>query len=294
MGELQERLLELVSAAASALAAGAAAMVLHGLLRWFSGGQSITECVTSRAWCLAVTVGCFTWLLLNETGTLPWHWLGKLLLLVATAPALLTLLGPPAEHVEASNISQIGKGSAYSHFFGYLRLMQGNNGIRKRLETFKETNPSGLSETQLQNLYSDAVVVLAPTDGQYPSDSFSDLGGVGRMVCEMDKFKCIVGGNKRTYGNFGIYEVTSSNGSSDKRYVALDKVGVLATLRKLRQHGPASLSGEDCIKQMKDMREELEKIVAKNVHLHDQLKVVSYDPTEKDHVGDAILKAIQD
>ena len=293
MDELQERPLELVSAAASALVAGAAAMVLHGLLRWLSGGQSITECVTSRAWCLAVTVGCFTWLLLNEAGTLPWHWLGKLLLLVATAPALLAWLGPPAEHVEASNISQIGKGSAYSHFFGYLRLMHHENGIRKRLETFKMTNPFGLSETQLQNFYSSAVVALAPTDGQYPSDSFSDLRGVDSMVCEMDKFKVTVGGNERTYGNFGIYEVTSSNSDNKrKRYVALDRVGALATLGKLRQHCPASFSEEDCITQMKDMLDELEKIVAKNAHLKDQLKVVKYVPY-KDHVGDAILAAIE-
>ena len=239
MEVLREFLLNSLLLSTMSLSAGAAIMILHGLLmrRRLSSGVSLSECVTKKAWIL-VTVSVLSSLLLaTQSKTVHWDWLGTLLLLVGTAPALLAWLGPPNEHVEDCNLCQIGRGSIYGHVFGYLRLMQGEHGIRKRLVKFRQQNPAGIAEDKLQNFYTDAVIVLAPTDGQYPSGSFSDLNGVGAKVCEMPSFQCTVGGNKRSYGGFGIYEVTSSGG--EKRYVALDKVGALGTLGKLKQYGPA-------------------------------------------------------
>ena len=190
--------------------------------------------------------------------------------------------------MEACNLCQIGKGSAYSHYFGYLRLMHGEHGIRERLEQFKNQNSAGLSREVLDKFYSEAVVVLAPDDGVYPP-RLHYLKGVGNEEADVKPFKLTVGGNNREYGKFPVHEVTSS-GNNTKRYVALDKVGALATLQKLHQHGPTGLSDTDCKNQRKEMMEELEKIAADNPDLCGQLKIVKYSPGE--HVGDAILSAI--
>ena len=294
MEVLREFLLNSLLLSTMSLSAGAAIMILHGLLmrRRLSSGVSLSECVTKKAWTL-VTVSVLSSLLLaTQSKTVHWDWLGTLLLLVGTAPALLAWLGPPNEHVEDCNLCQIGRGSIYGHVFGYLRLMQGEHGIRKRLVKFRQQNPAGIAEDDLRDFYTDAVIVLAPIDGQYPSGSFNDLNGVVTKVCDMPSFQCTVGGNKRSYGAFGIFEVTSSCGNK-KRYVALDKVGALGTLGKLKQYGPAGLSESDCRKQMKDMLDELEKIVGATIQLRGQLKVVRYE-NDGSHVGDAIIAAIED
>ena len=287
-----ELLLKWLVVAGMTVTAGAAAMMAHGvLLHWrLRSGQSLSDCVTPRARLLALVSTILTALLLTHAQEVPWDWLGRLALLVTIAPVVLTWLGPPDEHVEACSLCQIGKGSAYSHYFGYLRLMQGKNGIRERLEQFKLKNSAGLQREVTENFYSEAVVVLAPRDGEYPSN-FAELKGVGQLQATVDQFKQAVGGNKRSYGHFGVHRVTSSDGNSSK-CVALDKVGALATLRKLRQHGPANLSDIDCKNQMKEMMTELETVVESSSFLRGQLKVVSYDAGE--HVGDAILTAIAD
>ena len=120
----------------------------------------------------------------------------------------------------------------------------------------------------------------------------------------MKPFEYTVGGNIRKYGTFSVHEVTPSKTESDQkpeqskqnsksRYVALDKVGALETLQKLGEHGPAGLGDIDCRKQRDEMMSELENIVSKDSHLRGKLKVVKYDPIEDEHVGDAILAAIE-
>ncbi|XP_043232631.1 uncharacterized protein LOC122386949 [Amphibalanus amphitrite] len=317
-------LLKFLVLACLSVAAGAAATILNGLLvyvRHHLAGSSRprADYVTKKSVLLLVSIPAAV-LLLTQT-EMPWEWLGTLTLLVAIAPALLTWLGPPDEHVENCQLCQIGKGSAYNHYFGYLRLMEGEHGIRTRLEKFKRENPAGLPEEvlekfkrenpaglpeevlekfkrenpagfpeeELEKLYSKAVVVLAPKDGSYP-EQWDRLEGVGKITATLKPFKKRVGGNERSYGEFKVHEVKSSDGEH-KMYVALDKVGALETLQKLRNHGPAGLSVADCRNQMKELIEELKVIVAKNDHLKGQLKVVSYDADE--HVGDAILAAIE-
>ena len=293
MEVIRQLLLDALLLGTMSLTSGAAIMVLHGLLmhRRLRNAQPITECVTQRAWLMLVAAGLFSLLLLTQAKTVPWDWLGTLTLLVATAPSLLVWLGPPDEHVEASDICQIGKGSAYNHFYGYLRLMQSQHAIRPRLENFQRGNQSGLSPEEPQDLYTKALVVPAPMDGEYPSGSFEELSGIGKEQCKMPSFQCTVGGNKRSYGGFSIHEVTSSNAGGQKCYVAMERVGALATLKKLRQHGPAGLGSSECQRQMREMLDELEKIVEESTHLRGQLKVVRYNPGE--HVGDAILAEIQ-
>ncbi|KAF0304336.1 hypothetical protein FJT64_023844 [Amphibalanus amphitrite] len=290
---LRQLLLKFLVLACLSVAAGASATILHGLLvyRRLAGSRPLLyDCVTQKSLLLAVSSTMAALLLLTQTREVPWEWLGTLTLLVAIAPALLTWLGPPNEHVENCQLCQIGKGSAYAHYFGYLRLMEGDHGIRKRLEKFKRENPAGFPEEELEKLYSKAIVVLAPKDGSYP-EQWDRLRGVGKITATLKPFKKRVGGNERSYGEFKIHEVKSSDDKSKiKMHVALDKVGALETLEKLRHHGPAGLSAADCRQQMKELMEELEEIVSDNGHLTGQLKVVSYDADE--HVGDAILNAI--
>ncbi|KAF0305645.1 hypothetical protein FJT64_002544 [Amphibalanus amphitrite] len=286
-------LLKFLLLACLSVAAGAAATILNGLLvyvRHHLAGSSRprADYVTKKSLLLLVSSTLAALLLLTQTREVPWEWLGTLTLLVAIAPALLTWLGPPDEHVENCQLCQIGKGSAYGHYFGYLRLMEGDHGIRTRLEKFKRENPAGFPEEELEKLYSKATVVLAPKDGSYP-EQWDRLEGVGKITATLKPFKKRVGGNERSYGEFKVHEVESSDGEH-KMHVALDKVGALETLQKLRHHGPAGLSAADCRNQMKELMEELEEIVSDNGHLTGQLKVVSYDDDE--HVGDAILAAI--
>ncbi|KAF0305635.1 hypothetical protein FJT64_002535 [Amphibalanus amphitrite] len=288
-------LLKFLVLACLSVAAGAAATILNGLLvyvRHHLAGSSRprADYVTNKSLLLLGSSTMAALLLLTQTREVPWEWLGTLTLLVAIAPALLTRLGPPREHVENCQLCQIGKGSAYGHYFGYLRLMDGEHGIRARLKEFKRENSAGLSKEELEKLvYSKAIVVLAPKNGSY-TEQWDELEGVGKITATLKPFKKRVGGNERSYGEFKVHEVKSSDGEH-KMYVALDKVGALETLQKLRNHGPAGLSDADCRQQMKELIEELKVIVAKNDHLKGQLKVVSYDDDE--HVGDAILTAIE-
>ena len=267
-------------------------MLLHGWLvhRRLRSGQPFTDCITPNTIKLACASLGMIVLLLTQAPAVPWDWTCTLVLLVVTAPALLTWLGPPDEHVEACHVCQIGKGSAYSHYFGYLRLMQGEHGTRKRLQAFKRDNVAALPSDMLEDFHCNAVVVLAPGDGEYPCD-VTDLNGIGKKVGEVPPFKCTVGGNKRSYGGFNVHEVTISDGSYTK-YVALDKIQALSTLQKLRQHGPVGLSDADCRRQMSEMMDELEKIIEDNGELRGQLKVVRYKRDEKVHVGDIIIASL--
>ena len=289
---LRELLLQLLVLACMTAAAGALAMLLHGVLVFcrLGGSRSLSSCITQKACLLAVASLVFTALLLTQTPQVPWDRLITLALLVATAPAVLTFLGPPDEHVQSCHLCQIGKGFAYNHHYGYLRLMQGEHGVRKRLKQFKRENWAGMLAENPEKFFSEAVIVLTPVDGEYPSD-WDDLKGVGKRESEVRPFTCTVGGNQRSYGTFAVHEVTSSSGGHS-RLVALDKVGALQTLQKLHLHNPTGLSGADCKNQMKEMIKELELIVKNNNFLCGQLKVVKYDPEE--HVGDAILAAIED
>ncbi|KAF0309015.1 hypothetical protein FJT64_019820 [Amphibalanus amphitrite] len=290
---LYQLLLKFLVLACLSVAAGAAATILNGLLvyvRHHLAGSSRprADYVTKKSVRLLVLSTLTALPLLTQTREVPWEWLGTLTLLVAIAPALLTWLGPLNDHVENCQLCQIGKGSAYGHYFGYLRLMEGEHGIRQRLEKFKCENPAGFPEEVLEKFYSKAVVVLAPKDGIYP-EQWDRLEGVGKITATLRPFQRYVGGNLRTYGAFKVHEVESSDGEH-KIYVALDKVGALETLQKLRHHGPVGFSAADCQQQMKKLMEELEEIVSDNDHLTGQLKFVSYDADE--HVGDAILRTI--
>ena len=304
MGELwHDLLVQFLLFVCLALLAGAAAVFMHGWLlhSQLRCAQRLADChcITGSTRALAgVSLATFLVLVFTVAPAVPWDWLGTAAVLTVTAPWLLTWLGPPDEHVEACHVCQIGKGSAYSHYFGYLRLMQGENGTRKRLEDFKRGNVPGLPSDKRSEFYSDAVIVLAPDDGEYPSAfDWSHLRGIGEKVGEVRDFQCTLGGNKRSYGAFDVHEVTSSdNDEQQRRYVALDKVDALKTLQKLRQHGPgqAGVSDADRLKQMRkqmlDMMDELEKIIEDNGELRGQLKVVRYN--RREHVGDVILTAI--
>ena len=286
---------------AMAVSAGAAIMILHGLMYWQRSNspsesvtdtagttkernnkQALSEYVTRVCVLLAVAVFA-TFLLATQAKTIPWDWLYRFLLLVGTAPAVLIWLEP------SRNCLQIGKGSAYSHYYGYLRLMQGEHGIQTRLENFMNENKSGLLKDKLDMFYSDAVVALAPVDGRYLTgdDPFKGLKGIGGKLCEVPGFVRMVGGSPRTYGTFHVYEVFSSGTPQQRRYVALDKVAALGTLAKLKKYAPAGLRKPDCEKQMKEMIEKLKKIIAESNELDGQMKLVEY--SKKEHVGDAII-----
>ncbi|KAF0294764.1 hypothetical protein FJT64_000739 [Amphibalanus amphitrite] len=294
MWSTREELLKCLVVASLTMAAGSVAKIAHGVVlhyRCRRSGQPLSDWITRNSAILLACSSIFAMVLITMMEVVPWDWLGTLALLAVTAPAVLDFLGPPDEHVEACTLCQIGKGSAYNHYFGYLRLMKDKNGFRQRLQDFQRDN-GAILQKEAAELYSEAVVALAPTNGEYPSN-LADIGrGVGqKLPVEVKPFECVVGCNKRSYPGLSVHLIVSSD-KTKRLYVALDKIGALATLQKLRQHTKAAgLSDDECQKQVAEMIDQLKTIVASNGDLRGQLRVVRYDADE--HVGDAILQALE-
>lgn len=178
----------------------------------------------------------------------------------------------------------IGKATAFSYYYGYLRILAQAQPVGDRLRKAR----AGCSVVP-------KLFLLCPLDGKLPkktTDLVPELTSAGYVIQVTAE---VAGARQRQYGNHPLYQL-ALGGEPDARsaLLAVEPVSAITTLRKVSEAMNQSsgqmqpLSLRNCIE---DLVKELRRLIAREPSLSGQVELVRYErPAE---VAEALRDAAE-